>query len=124
MSELKPCPFCGGHAFIKKDEPICIAGHYIETVTIYCHNYECDTEITYDTKDQAINKWNNRPHENKIKADAVREWADQAGPNNESQDGMVNSAYDHADKLERGDLFDRMQTEIDGSNSNIVSGRW
>ena len=38
-----------------------------------------------------------------IKADAVREWADQAEPNNESQDRMVNGAYDYANKIERGD---------------------
>lgn len=39
---------------------------------------------------------------NKIKAEAIREWADQANPNNESEDRMVSSAYDYANELEQG----------------------
>jgi hypothetical protein len=41
---------------------------------------------------------------NKMKAEAVREWADQAQPNNESEDRMVNDAYDYANKLEKGEV--------------------
>lgn len=39
----------------------------------------------------------------RIKADAVREWADQAPANNESEDRMVKDAYEHANRLERGE---------------------
>lgn len=73
MSELKPCPFCGDQAFLKRNEPYYIIGRKVESVTIYCHDNNCDFEIIYNTEDQAIRKWNNRPYERKVGADAILE---------------------------------------------------
>lgn len=90
MTELKPCPVC--------EKP---AEKYMgyDNGKVGCKNQDCN----YRNRPQYPDDWNNRPHENKIKADAVREWARQAEANNESEDRMVNNAYNFAHKLERGE---------------------
>lgn len=103
MSELKPCPFCGNHSVLEIDEPFFISGSRIESVTIYCS--ECDAEMTYDTEEQAIDMWNNRPHENKMKADAVLGAANEIlgyPPLNDNYDKL--EFINYANKLERGEL--------------------
>jgi len=56
MSELKPCPFCGGYAHLDK------AYSYFRDIVIYCE--ECDTVFTLDdcnaTAEDIVNAWNRR----------------------------------------------------------------
>ena len=56
-TELKPCPFCGGRACVRKNKGI------FETFNVYCMNEDCRVEpIThsYYRKDEAIEAWNRR----------------------------------------------------------------
>ena len=51
--ELKPCPFCGGKAFIDS-----------EFSGVYCN---CGAELTFFESDkEAAEKWNTRPIENEL----------------------------------------------------------
>ena len=58
MAELKPCPFCGGRAFVKSSiQPVGFA------YRVYCGNEDCKVEPqthAYFYKDQAIEAWNRR----------------------------------------------------------------
>ena len=49
--KLKPCPFCGGEAKVKRF----FGCAYI---TVGCK--ECNVQINRDTKKQAIDAWNKR----------------------------------------------------------------
>src|SRR6202789_2967643 len=51
--ELKPCPFCGGKAYLRGGE--CSQ----ELYSIHC--IECQCEMQDIDKSQAISLWNNRP---------------------------------------------------------------
>ena len=52
MSELKPCPFCGGEAKINENY-----SGYIP----YCTNRECaGDKVFFDTDEEAIEEWNKR----------------------------------------------------------------
>ena len=58
MAELKPCPFCGRRAFVRKNK-----GLKAGTYNVYCGNEDCKVEpITnpYFCKEQAIEAWNRR----------------------------------------------------------------
>lgn len=63
MSELKPCPFCGSTNVRQYG-----GGLSQESKTTICSN--CFAQVA------GHELWNNRPLENKIKADAVREFLD------------------------------------------------
>lgn len=56
MSELKPCPFCGGEAKIK--------ARYYRAINYFCYNgvcQECNASMdTKDTEAEAIEAWNTR----------------------------------------------------------------
>lgn len=63
MEELKPCPFCGGEAYIVEVKP---HSHIIAT---FMADYEggafvecsdCTCAIAADTKAEAIEAWNRR----------------------------------------------------------------
>ncbi len=85
MSELKPCPCCGS-TYVGGAGGI-----------VYC--YACDLKVQRPTTEGAVKRWNNRQHENKIKAEAVREF----GRAMKKHTGNVDyDAYAriHADKLE------------------------
>lgn len=60
MSELKPCPFCGGEAELVYSEP----GHEDRIWCIVrCKDWNCPGEHLnewYATDDDAIGKWNTR----------------------------------------------------------------
>lgn len=88
MSELKPCPFCGSED-IRFSNKTTSAGRK-RHVAMFCNNCNCYGQRTIlnmanDKKwlsskerehfglSDAVDAWNNRPHENKIKVDAVRE---------------------------------------------------
>ena len=55
MTELKPCPFCGGRAYSLRNGDVVCREH--------CEAMGC--------RGVRISAWNNRPTEAKIKADAV-----------------------------------------------------
>ena len=50
--ELRPCPFCGGEAFVSY-----INGEF----AVECVDCECGTR--YGKQDEAISAWNRRPHD-------------------------------------------------------------
>lgn len=55
---LKPCPFCGGRAFLNHtNQPIG------DSYQVYCGNEDCTVEPcthTYFEKNQAVEAWNRR----------------------------------------------------------------
>lgn len=69
MSQLKPCPFCGGEA--KNREPRAVSGAH--DWFVQCKKQDCLGHFVPDgefldlttrdsqTKEEAIEKWNNRP---------------------------------------------------------------
>ena len=63
MSELKPCPFCGGEATIQPE------GDYHE---IHCE--DCGIELNRRTYDETVTAWNTRAEtEAERKIEKVRE---------------------------------------------------
>ena len=63
MSELKPCPFCGGEA-----EPNVLNTRREKYYSIWCK--KCDAGIThYHTEEEALKFWNQRMND-KDKSDA------------------------------------------------------
>jgi hypothetical protein len=124
MSELKPCPFCEGSSVDHKNWCyVSLNERSGDPKT------KRDLAITNEDVEKAFNKRpieeflrdriselesevvilmhrerKLRSEQGIIKAKAVREWADQAQPNNESEDRMVNDAYDYATKLEKGEV--------------------
>lgn len=66
MSELKPCPFCGGDAdwyISTADAMISLLGEPSENNFIQCDG-ECGANTAiYKTKEQAIKAWNTRAKE-------------------------------------------------------------
>ena len=58
MTELKPCPFCGGEAFVSECLYSCEPGR-ITTKVVECNGCHTTT-FEYDTKEEAIEAWNNR----------------------------------------------------------------
>ena len=59
MSELKPCPFCGGKAMIYGCT-VDVFGIGPKDFTVYC--YECRASVMhfYATENGAIDAWNRR----------------------------------------------------------------
>ena len=57
MSELKPCPFCGGEAIVVKTER---CGRYIECWDCGGRTEEFETDYAGSAHDKAISAWNRR----------------------------------------------------------------
>ena len=57
MTELKPCPFCGGEA---KVEWLCNAEPYFSTFQTVCT--DCGIYIEVGSEEEAIKRWNTRPN--------------------------------------------------------------
>lgn len=51
MSELKPCPFCGGKAKTQS---------FYRDHRVYCRTCNASTMCYYETKEKAIAAWNRR----------------------------------------------------------------
>lgn len=94
MSELKPCPFCNSEPELQE-----VKFYGDEYVT--CVSFDCSLfQVSF-----APQSWNTRPHENKLKADAVREalryrpkWTVYGA------EAQLDAIDEYADKLERGEL--------------------
>lgn len=62
MNKLKPCPFCGGEAELLAEEDS------IDSYWVRCPNSECSAKtFEYSCGDHAINKWNTRTQDPRIK---------------------------------------------------------
>lgn len=59
MSELKPCPFCGGEGCIQKH----VFVGYTDTFGVVCLDCCCETRQFYETEAEAIEAWNTRKGE-------------------------------------------------------------
>lgn len=60
MTELKPCPFCGGEAKIE-------LGYIYKNqrfVTAYCENPKCKAQIGIFKEDEIADVWNRRVENN------------------------------------------------------------
>ena len=55
-TKLKPCPFCGGKAYIH--DAICDDGAYLFTF-VQCHTCKANIE-GFSSKEKAIEAWNRR----------------------------------------------------------------
>ena len=65
--ELKPCPFCGGRAGIRR-----FAGKVFDAYKVYCMNEDCCIEPathSYYYKIEAIEAWNRRADDGREAAD-------------------------------------------------------
>ena len=56
MSELMPCPFCGGEGCIKRHEFI----GYADTFGVVCLDCGAETRQFFADKKTAIDAWNRR----------------------------------------------------------------
>lgn len=92
MSDLKPCPMCGG-------KPHEVDPSFYGDVFVCCQNEDCPIEGIYMMPEQ----WNHRPAENKIKADAVRGAVEDSRLSS-SDICRVECLIDYADKLEKGEI--------------------
>ena len=67
-SRIKPCPFCGSPARIKEEEQDFSCRSTKIYYDIWCTNKECYLSEgacwSFDTPEEAINKWNERKNEN------------------------------------------------------------
>src|SRR5574343_1602706 len=63
MTDLKPCPFCGGAAAVR-----CDGGHFVLCTTPNCIVH--GSHWTYP--EHAIEAWNTRPVEDKLNAEVER----------------------------------------------------
>lgn len=113
-NELKPCPFCGGEAEFER------VGTERYSTIVVCT--ECGARHeSGDVREVAGISWNNRPYENKLLADAVREYKDSLikkasdipiGLECRSKGAncynwamyYAREATDYADKIERGEV--------------------
>lgn len=72
MSELKPCPFCGGINVVVEQDDCVVCGHRYWFITHRAPSMKCPLTGGFDiwpssakftTKEKAIEAWNRRAHE-------------------------------------------------------------
>ena len=56
MTDLKPCPFCGGEGVVQRRE----YKGYMETFGVVCFDCCAETRPFYNTEEEAIKAWNRR----------------------------------------------------------------
>ena len=73
MAELKKCPFCGGEAEVVKAH-----GAAMFPYTVVCKENECSASVGIfkETREKAIEAWNNRATEADIRASVINEFAE------------------------------------------------
>ena len=91
MTELKPCPFCGGEAELVKDRRQELGNNcYVKVVHVACRicgaqtrnlpsYYACTEDgnrIIGHTPQDAIDAWNRRYHDHKAEVERLRETAE------------------------------------------------
>lgn len=101
MTELKPCPFCGGDAHFKEvvscSETLYAAG---------CSDYGCigfETLYYVPTKDNAAEAWNRRANE--CDRDALRKVADEINIDAEHISGYLDSCEGNFAKYEVNEYY-------------------
>ena len=57
MDKLKPCPFCGGKAYVRTH---IYYGGFSHTYCVQCHICGAQGSQFYDTEKDAIEAWNRR----------------------------------------------------------------
>ena len=67
MSELKPCPFCGGEAFVTEYLYSCDPTSRATTHAVECNGCHTTT-FEFDSKEEAIEAWNRRAEDGKQKS--------------------------------------------------------
>ena len=74
MAELKKCPFCGEEAEVVKVH----RGVAMFPYTVVCKSDECSASVGVfkETREEAIEAWNNRPTESDIRASVIDEFAE------------------------------------------------
>lgn len=66
MEKLKPCPFCGGEAYIAEYEPRLLRPVRNHPYSVWCNEcelafgWDCDYGGIFDTKEEAVKAWNSR----------------------------------------------------------------
>ena len=61
MTELKPCPFCGGEAEVFKDVTFkAETGEKIREIKFFVWCTECTALVSGNTEEEAIEAWNRR----------------------------------------------------------------
>lgn len=91
-TELKPCPFCGGEAYLSNDS---------WGKTAACSNGKCPIGHI----NMGLGEWGNRPTENKIKAEGIREAVERYKNNVfDGCDIYSEGLLDYAKQLEGGEL--------------------
>ena len=90
MSELKACGWCGSEAH----------RHSFLNDQIKCNNDKCPVSKSGFHRERV---WNNRPAENKIKAEGVRDACGRIFPCNDEQEGYQQSLLEYAHNLENND---------------------
>ena len=119
MSELKTCPLCGGDAKLDTSGDSNFSMIFNGYASVKCDSCELETPW-FETKPMkslddcnaesdrvirdAINFWNNRPHENKLKAEAVREAIHSVAWYDDRTLIKVSEIIEYANKLERGEV--------------------
>ena len=63
MSELKPCPFCGGKAEIEHNEILTLMFSYVVCRNCGAKTGEYRVNSTYSSDEKAIEAWNRRAGE-------------------------------------------------------------
>lgn len=111
MSDLKPCPFCGGKAAIGHEKDFDGFGefYFVQCTESGCRaksGEKFTSEVCPIFMGEVRDLWNNRPHENKLKADAVREAVNfLERPDVPLAPSLILSddLNEYADKLEKGE---------------------
>lgn len=94
MSELKPCFKCGDERIQRVSQS--------NLHNIYCRS--CGTSGKwFPTLREAVEDWQFRPAENKIKAEGVRDACGRIFPCNDEQEGYQQSLLEYAHNLENND---------------------
>ena len=74
-AKLKPCPFCGGEAHKRIAFPFDPDGMEMNMYIVGCKTCDIEFSRLWD-EDRAIELWNNRPVEDRIREKAIDEFAE------------------------------------------------
>ena len=74
MAELKKCPFCSGEVMLDREDIFCDNCHL--SMRIDDRKYNGEAETYEEAREQAIEAWNNRVTEAEIRAEAIRDFAE------------------------------------------------